>query len=146
MRDLFGKANDVVLILVFSVVFLLSFCAPFDAQAFPQCKEHGVLSETQLRKLAAEVYMPIYPDGSRKKGQTVVAVAEVRLNENDQIVDVRILEAPSQSIAKAVKDAVEKWKFPHHQGVVCFQGKLTFYFVINNGVPFVKNPRRYERR
>jgi TonB family protein len=146
MRDALKKVIVVVIIRAFPVVFLLSFCPPLGAHAFPQCKEQGVLSETQIRKIAAEAYMPIYPEESRKKGQTGVAVAEVSLNENDRVTDVRILEAPSPSIARAVKDAVMKWKFPHHEGVVCFKGKLTFYFLLHNGAAFVKNPRRYERR
>jgi TonB family protein len=112
-----------------------------------QCKETGVISEAALRKMATQTRLPYYPEDAKKQGHRGVAVAELKLDENNSVASVKILEAPSESIGKAVTEAINNWSFtpPSEGQPICIQGKLTFYFVIENGAASVRNPRRFSR-
>lgn len=97
--------------------------------------------------MATETHLPSYPEDAKNNKITGIAVAELHINEANRIDTVKVIEAPSKSIAEAAKASILQWKFPPPRPgdtVICLRGKLTFYFVIENGKPYVKNPRRYE--
>ena len=103
--------------------------------------------EAVLRKLATRIIMPVYPVNSKNQGNKGVAVVQLRLNEKGVLTYVEVLEAPDQEIAEAVNKAIKQWKFK----VVYVddkprpvEGKLTFYFVINEGIARVENPRKFK--
>ncbi len=99
--------------------------------------------------MATETHLPSYPEDSKKDQISGVVVVELRLNEENKIDLVKVLEAPAKSMAEAAKVAVWRWKFPPplpNDTRICMTGKLTFYFVIENGNAHVRNPRRYEKR
>ena len=89
--------------------------------------------------------MPVYPEGARSRGERGVAVAEAKLDEKGSLIDVQILEAPSTEIGNAVQDAVRQCVFEPGStadGPLQITGKLTFYFVIENGSGSVRNPKK----
>ena len=103
--------------------------------------------ESVLRKLISKFVMPDYPEGSRERGEQGVAVAEIQVNEAGALTDVRMLEAPSDEIKDAVVNAIRQCKFRSgatDDGPVLMDGKLTFYFVIENGRGTVKNPKKFK--
>ena len=102
-------------------------------------------SEGVLRRKATKVVMPTYPEEAIKKGSQGVSVTQVFVDENGEVYRATVLEAPSPSISEAVERAVKQWRFTVSslQRVrIRFQGKLTFYFVIEGGKPRVENPRQ----
>jgi len=66
-----------------------------------------------------------------------VTVAQIRLDEKGEISSVEILQAPHKSIARATAEAVRNWAFyfdsKKDEKPICISGKLTFYFVLENG-------------
>jgi TonB family protein len=127
---------------------LVYFCAVFLFQDTSPCKQSGRLTETQVREMAIERPLPSYPEDAKKAGITGVVVVQFHLNESNKVDSVKILEAPSKSIAETSNSAVWKWKFsPIHSGdtEICMTGKLTFYFAIEEGKAYVRDPRRYQR-
>ncbi len=101
--------------------------------------------ESVFRKLISKFVMPIYPEGARKRGEQGVAVASVQLSEEGTLIDVQMLEAPSGEIENAVMNAIRQCKFNAARtddGPMRIHGKLTFYFVIENGRGIVKNPKK----
>ena len=117
------------------------------AQRTEPCKQSGQISETDIRRMATETHLPSYPEDAKNNQITGIAVVELHINEANRIDTVKVIEAPSKSIAEAAKASILQWKFSPprpRDTVICLRGKLTFYFVIENGKPYVKNPRRYE--
>lgn len=111
-----------------------------------QSKPQGArTSELVLRKLMNKFVMPVYPEGAQKRGEHGVAVAEVQVDEKGALMDIQILEAPSDEIGNAVKDAIRQCEFQPGStpdGPIRIHGKLAFYFVIENGYGTVKNPKK----
>jgi TonB family protein len=106
------------------------------------------VGEDGMRKSAASIVMPSYPEDALKKRQQGVAVAELEYDAKGDVVSSSILEAPSKSIGDAVISAVRQWKFvpsKKQDGTpVSVRGKLTFYFEIDKeGNGRVQNPKQY---
>jgi len=106
----------------------------------------ATVPEKTLRQFAKVVVMPVYPDASRRSGAQGVAVAELKIDEEGTVQKVQILEAPDDAIGNAVVMALKSWKFQRPVDdstgkAVRLSGKLTFYFVIENGKGIVRNPQ-----
>lgn len=104
-------------------------------------------SEKSLRKIAVKTVMPTFPDESLKRGTKGVAVIELEIDVQGDVVYAKILEAPDTLTGEATIAAVKQWKFsPTTIGEhpVKVQGKLTFYFVIDErGGGRVENPKQF---
>ena len=106
----------------------------------------ATVPEKTLRKFAKTVVMPVYPDASQRDGAQGVAVAKLDINEEGTVNKVEVLEAPDDAIANALVTALKMWTFqrPIEDSTgkpIRLAGKLTFYFVIENGRGVVRNPR-----
>jgi TonB family protein len=116
------------------------------AIAWGPCNE-GSVSEVSLRRSAIRKVMPIFPEEAIKANAQGVTVAQIRLDEKGELSSVQILQAPHESIARATAAAVRQWAFyfdlSKEGEPICLKGKLTFYFVIENGRPYVRDPKRF---
>jgi outer membrane biosynthesis protein TonB len=93
-------------------------------------------SETSLRRMANHTVLPKYPSEAVRLHQTGVVVADVYLYETHTLYRVDVLQAPSLAIAKAVEEALSKWRFaPPASGDARMKiaGKVTFYFLFHRG-------------
>lgn len=105
--------------------------------------------ESVLRNLATKTVMPLYPEVSKKQGVKGIAVAQVHGNEKGVLTSIKVLEAPDSEIQQAVIEAIKQWYFKpaYVDGkLIVFEGKLTFYFVINGGRARVENPRKFKKQ
>jgi TonB family protein len=106
------------------------------------------VTEFTLRKYAVKVVMPDFPSPSLKKKNEGVAVFQILVDKEGSVTSVNRLEAPDDWIARAVERILSKWKFkaPTIGGhPVPISGKLTFYFVIENGKGIVRNPKPFRQ-
>lgn len=106
----------------------------------------ATVPEKTLRKFAKIVVMPKYPDASQRAGAQGVAVAHLDINEEGTVSKVELLEAPDEATGSAVVMALKMWTFerPIEDTTgkpIRLSGKLTFYFVIENGHGVVRNPK-----
>lgn len=104
--------------------------------------------EDTLRDHAVKQILPAYPAEAATANVSGVAVAKVRLNENGKLTAVDIVEAPHPSIAQATSEAIRQWEFKFYENSStpeCFNGKLTFYFVIEDGKALVREPKRFQK-
>lgn len=104
--------------------------------------------EDTLRDHADKQILPAFPAEAAKANISGVAVAKVRINENGNLTSVDIVEAPHPSIAQATAEAIKQWKFKFYENTgtpECFNGKLTFYFVIEDGRAFVREPKKFQK-
>ena len=114
--------------------------------AAAQLTNYIVMRETVLRKRATRVVMPAYPARAKKLRAKGVAVGEVEIDGRGEVVSAKALEAPDESIEKALAEALAQWRFePVVENGVSHnvKGKLTFYYVIEGDKFFVKNPRQF---
>jgi hypothetical protein len=103
-----------------------------------------------LRTFVETSVPPEYPASARAAGTTGVAVAQVELDEHRVVRRVDVLEAPSQDIARAVRDAIGRWRFrsspePSTKTSTAgrwLSGKLTFYFQRGPNGYEVASPRQ----
>lgn len=116
--------------------------------AAPQpCMELTAREDT-LRDHAAKQVQPVFPAEAVKANISGVAIAKVRINEQGKLTAVDIVEAPHRSIAQATTEAIKQWEFKFYENsgtAECFSGKLTFYFVIENGQALVREPKRFQK-
>lgn len=130
------------------MVQFLALAASFflSAIAWEPCNE-GAVNEVTLRRSAIRKVLPIFPEDAIKANAQGVTVAQIRLDEKGELSFVEILQAPHESIAKATAEAVRKWAFyfdfSKDGKPICLKGKLTFYFVVENGTPYVRDPKRF---
>ena len=106
------------------------------------------VTEFTLRNYASKVVRPAFPAQSLRKKNQGVAVVQILVDKEGAVTSVNRLEAPDDSIAQAVERAVLKWKFkaPTIRGnPVPINGKLTFYFVIENNKGIVRNPKPFRQ-
>jgi len=125
-------------------VLLFGLAACIAAAA--QLTNYIVMRETVLRKRATRVVMPAYPERARKLRAEGVAVGEVEINGRGEVISAKALQAPEESIEKALVEALTQWRFEPviENGVsLSVKGKLTFYYVIEGDKFFVKNPRQF---
>ena len=121
-------------------------CLAVCGAAAAQNIDYVLMRESVLRKRAVKVVMPVYHARAIKLRAKGVAVGEVQINERGEVTSVNVLDAPDESIEKALADALKQWKFqPLTDNGVAFnvEGKLTFYFVIEGSKFLVKNPRQF---
>lgn len=95
--------------------------------------------------------MPAFPEESKRNKTAGVAVAFLHIDDKSHVEKVEILEAPDSFIDSFIKDAVinavKQWAFKptHFRGEpIKVQGKLTFYYVINNKEARVENPKSFD--
>ena len=118
---------------------LIALSALALALATPQTRTIGA-AEGGLRQMALSSVMPSYPASSLAAGTSGVAVAAILTSTTaGGAPTVEILEAPDPAIADAVRAALAKWTFAVFQYPM--QGKLTFYFRIEQGKGRVVNPQ-----
>jgi TonB family protein len=103
------------------------------------------LDEWSLRANAISTPKPAYPKASADRKATGVVVASIVVGTDGRTVEVAVVEAPDDGIARAVRDGVMRWTFkplqapgqPEPSGM---RGLLTFYFRIVRGRPVVLDP------
>ncbi len=90
-------------------------------------------SERELRSHAVVKAVPQYPADSHACG---VAVSQIALDGNGMVLRRTILQAPDEKTQRAVKLALEQWRFQAidvaRRDRVQYIGKLTFYFKPGN--------------
>jgi outer membrane biosynthesis protein TonB len=100
-------------------------------------------SERSLRKITDTTVVPLYPQDAITARHIGIAVALVTVTEKGVVSKVEVLEAPSPSIGGSLSDALSQWRFKtaiidgHPTG---YTGKVTYYFVFQNGKPVVLSP------
>jgi TonB family protein len=93
--------------------------------------------------MALKVVMPPYPRDAEAGGTTGVVVAQIVVSEEGAVAEASVLQAPADSIKKAVPEAIRQWRFkPQTVGgaPVRVHSKLTFYYLIDHGKGVVRNP------
>jgi len=126
---------------------LVSF-ALTSAMCTPKVCLELTTAEGALRKHAVKKVLPAFPSEALNENAAGVAVAQIHIDQKGTLTSVGILQAPHPSIAQATLAAVKQWEFkffPNEGGTPeCFNGKLTFYFVIEDGRGYVKNPKVFQ--
>ena len=138
-----------LIVIFFAVMFTSPFCLPSTLHATPQTPMGIRYSEGILRKKATKSVMPKYPDEAQKKGIQGVAVAQLYVDEKGDVIKAEVLEAPDSSTKQAVAEATSQWKFTPSTmkgEPIRFRGKLTFYFVIEDGEARVENPKPVSKK
>jgi TonB family protein len=101
--------------------------------------------ERILREHAIKTVRPIYPADALRNRQTGVVVVNARITNTGEVSGVQVLEAPSESIAVSVSQAVARWRFTPILGFKerpeAVSGKLTFYFEMINRNGVVLDPQ-----
>lgn len=102
-------------------------------------------SERSVRARATNKIMPAYPSTSLRAKAEGVAVALIEANPAGTVETVRVLQAPDDAIAAAVRDAVKQWTVPELKVAgsaqhYVTQARLTFYFQIAGGRGRVLSP------
>lgn len=109
----------------------------------------GRISEVTFRRRAIRKVMPVFPEEAIKANAQGVTVAQIRLDGKGEISSIEILQSPHESIARATTEAVKNWTFyfdsKKEEKPICLSGKLTFYFVIENGAAHVRDPKRFRQ-
>lgn len=99
-------------------------------------------SEGVLRKAVRIPVRPGYPADAIRQHLTGIVVVQVQFLRG-RFSGVTPLESPSAAVTSAVLDAVSKWRFdftPEERELPDFSGKLTFYYVFQDGGPRVLYP------
>jgi TonB family protein len=99
-----------------------------------------LVSPGVLHGLAYSSPLPNYPVSSLKANHTGVAVIAVVIGESGKVEKTTMLQAPDQSAARSVDDAVKEWKFHPflaNGSPVSMKGRLIFYFRFLDGKPVV---------
>lgn len=109
------------------------------------------LQQDALRRNATTQPRPEYPAASIAKGSRGVAVAELLIDTEGVVEQVRVVEAPDEHISAAVAAAVRQWRFvpltagPNSQERRRADGKLYFYFEIDGGKRMVLFPDEVQK-
>jgi TonB family protein len=101
------------------------------------------MSERNLRRVATFIVAPQFPEEDIRMHKIGVVVAEIKVDEKGKLSKITILEAPSDTIAVSLSKALSQWRFA--AGTVNGQpsgavGKVTYYFVFQQGKPVVLSP------
>lgn len=75
-------------------------------------------------------------------------MAEIVVDTQGLVSEVRILESPDQEIARSVEEAVKQWTFMPQTvkgAPISLRSKLTFYFVRNKAKGRVLHPEEMAR-
>ena len=120
-------------------VMAIIFSVPVHSQTTSSARFSG----RSLRTITETTVVPLYPQDAITAHRTGVAVALVTVTEKGVVSKVEVLEAPSPSIGASLSDALSQWRFKtatidgHQTG---YTGKVTYYFVFQNGKPAVLSP------
>ena len=112
----------------------------------PMVPTRANVTEATLRKYIAKSELPLFPRESAKRKTEGVAVTVIDVNAEGKVVAVSVLEAPDDRISQAVERSLRRWKFnaPTIGGrPVAIRGKLTFYFVFDDGKAVVRSPKPF---
>ena len=113
----------------------------------PPCMELKA-RESSVRTMAVRKVLPDFPAEAANASAAGVAVAQVHIDENGKLTSVEVLQAPHPSIAQATIAAIKQWEFKFTKNEAapeCFNSKLTFYFVIEDGKAVVRDPKRFQK-
>ncbi|MGH9849777.1 MAG: energy transducer TonB [Blastocatellia bacterium] len=141
--------------LVLANLPLISLWLMVAISANVQSKGYLQVSEGLLRRNASNTIVPGYPAESKRRRAKGVAVAQLEIDESGNVAEIEVLEAPDRYTEEAMIKAVRQWKFPPVTvggKPRCVRGKLTFYFVIEQGKATVRSPsfsrpdKKQERR
>ena len=101
------------------------------------------MSEKSLRKIAKATTKPLFPEDAIRQRQTGVAVAKMTIDESGSVFKVEVLEAPNETIGASLTKALLEWRFEPNEingRPTKLTGKVTYYFVFQNGKPVVLSP------
>jgi len=110
------------------------------------------LDEAIVWLTATKTVRPAYPAASVAAGRQGVAVASIVGAADGLMERVDVLEAPDSRVAEAVRNALMQWVFEPltvegESERLRIQGKVTFYFLLDDGVPRVLgSPERIAAR
>lgn len=121
--------------------------------SWPNCTPQPCLElkarEEIIRRHAVRQVLPAFPTEAVTENASGVTVAQVHIDAKGILRSVEILQAPHPAIAQATLEALKQWQFefyPNDDGTPeCFNGKLTFYSIIEDGKAFVRNPLRFQK-
>ena len=117
------------------------FCGPRDRLDGTR----ATMAERYSRLLAIESPKPRYPAMSVESGTSGIAVSKVFVDENGHTEEVCVLQVPDAAIREAVTRTLMHWTFEkvttveHSEGIP-MASKLSFYFVVKDGVGLVLSP------
>jgi TonB family protein len=116
-----------------TVILLLLACAlPIRSQTPREIR----IGESQLRALLIHEVRPDFPTDALGKHASGVSVAQIDVGADGSVIHIEVLQAPTESMAAAMKRALNQWKFRPDtvNGVpIGVLGKITYYFVIDQG-------------
>lgn len=119
----------------------LTVCIVSEAKA--QTPKKITAHEIALRNKATNIVVPNYPNDAKKAKASGVAVAELTISETGLVLDVKILEAPHNSISASMAEALRQWKFSPFMikgQPQKIQGKITYYFLLEKKTARVEAP------
>lgn len=102
------------------------------------CPFRAPVGETGLRKQkATKTVQPTYPDESLKNHVTGKVIVKIVVDENGNVPEANVEQAPDQLTGESVVAAAKQWEFkppPKVQGrQICYESTLSFKFEIHNG-------------
>lgn len=124
-------------------VGLFLFSSQFVAESKGQTIKKIVVHETTLRKKSTKKVVPKYPEEAIKANSFGVAVSEITISEVGDVINVKILESPHESIGDSMVKALKQWKFfpfTFKGKPQKITGKITYYFLIENNQAKVESP------
>jgi len=134
-----------------TVMGAISLSLPLLSDGLAHAVEHPALlqrltvSEWGLRQAANFAPMPEYPRESLRAKVVGVVVAAVAFGSDGRLKSLEILESPDALTGTAVRNAVSRWTVLSPHGAdrganYVLEGKLTFYFRLQNGEGQVVDP------
>ncbi len=137
------KASGLWLIL--SVAALITPCLAQDDSWHAYC---AGLDEGHVRKLAIKRVMPSYPEEAIREGKSGIIRLKIEIGVDGEILRIKVKPGTDSLLKKAAADAAKKWQLKpvlDRSGLGRPSlGRLTFHFVIRDGVGVVDlyNPGR----
>jgi len=122
-----------------SLLFAASITIGTESEA--QTPTRYQMAEPHLREKLRKSVPPTSPPGYEPRSPQV-AVAEVELGYDGALIAVEVVEAPSLEVMRRIESALRTWTFGSLGGDpgARFFSKLTFYFVVVDGVTRVLSP------
>jgi TonB family protein len=97
---------------------------------------HAVYPELTFQQFIKRSVAPDYPSIDQGRGTTGVVVLEISFDSRLSIEDIKVLQAPSRTLARAAQKVLAHWQFafpseiPTGRPIIT---KLTFYFTKCDG-------------
>lgn len=137
--------HRIKVVILLLVAFVPVLCAQLKAVT-----PLGLISEDRLRKRITASVLPEFPEEARTAGAQGLVIAAVHFDEDGNFSKARVLKSPHPQISLAVTKALTSWKVtPYLVDSVLrarIQGELRFYYVIEDGVGFVRAPSIDEQK